>query len=434
MTRAARLLVVVGPVLVVLMAGDHHSRNRGPYEVSAWTWAYIGALIVGAYAVGLPDLTRTRRSALTASLGATVAAAAGVSIAQLTLGSLLLPRFVVFASAGSLIPWFLACTVVANGGRKQERFHDRILLVAGGDEAAALRQELSRQPEHFAHLAGVMSPSEAKAAHRGEEPMVDRAITLNVTVLVLDRLASADPGIVAQAATLHEAGVRIRTLALFYEEWLGKLPLSELERLSLMFDIGELHRARYGRVKRLFDVGVSLAGCVVLAALLPVLVVVNLVGNRGPLFYTQPRVGRDRSIFVILKLRSMRPDTGPSTWTTVVDDRVTPVGRWLRRLHLDELPQAVNMLRGDISLVGPRPEQPHYVEELAEKLPWYHVRHLVRPGLTGWAQVKYDYGASEHDALEKLQYELYYLRHQGFRLDLRIVGRTLRHLVRLGGR
>jgi lipopolysaccharide/colanic/teichoic acid biosynthesis glycosyltransferase len=129
----------------------------------------------------------------------------------------------------------------------------------------------------------------------------------------------------------------------------------------------------------------------------------------------------------------MRPGEDCS-WTEEADERVTPFGAWLRRAHLDELPQVWNVLRGDLSCIGPRPEQPHYVAELSAKIPFYQLRHLVRPGLTGWAQVSYSYGSSEFDALEKLQYEFYYLRHQGLALDARIIGRTLRSVMRLGGR
>ncbi len=434
MKRSARLLVPAGVVVVVALVGQYHDENRGAYAVSWWTVAYVVLLGVGAYAAGLPDLTRSPRSASAACLGATGAGAIGISAAQLVTGSQLLPRFVVLASAVLLVPWLLACSVVANGGRKQERYHDRVLLVAGEEDAAALREDLARTPEHDAHLAAVVGHDEAKPTALWDEPLVDLAVTSRATVLVLDRVASADPTIVAQAATLHESGLRIRTLALFYEDWLGKLPLSELERLSLMFDIGEVHRARYGRTKRVADVAVGLLGCVALVPVLAVVWMLNLAGNQGPLLYRQPRVGRSRAEFTILKLRTMTASDAPTDWTGEADPRITPVGRWLRRTHLDELPQAWNILRGDLSLVGPRPEQPHYVEQLAEKIPWYHVRHLVRPGLTGWAQVKYAYGATEQDALEKLQYELYYLRHQGTSLDARIVGRTLRHVVGLGGR
>jgi lipopolysaccharide/colanic/teichoic acid biosynthesis glycosyltransferase len=160
----------------------------------------------------------------------------------------------------------------------------------------------------------------------------------------------------------------------------------------------------------------------------------DLVANRGPLFYRQERVGKNGITFPILKFRTMRPQAGaqPSEWTTEDDPRITPFGRVLRRTHVDELPQLVNVLGGDLSIVGPRPEQPHYVRELVGKIPFYDLRHRVRPGLTGWAQVKYGYAGSESDALQKLQYEFYYLRHQNLTLDARIIGRTLRSVA--GGR
>jgi lipopolysaccharide/colanic/teichoic acid biosynthesis glycosyltransferase len=216
---------------------------------------------------------------------------------------------------------------------------------------------------------------------------------------------------------------------MFYEEWLGKIPISELERASMLFDIGELHNTRYGRAKRVADIPIALFVGLLFLAVLPVVVIGNGIANRGPLFYRQDRVGKGGATFTMVKLRTMHPDAlgaDVGRWTTKTDPRVTRFGRILRRTHLDELPQAVNILRGDLSVVGPRPEQPKYVEELSEKLPYYPLRHLVRPGLTGWAQVKYGYAATESDALEKLQYEFWYLRHQSLRTDLRIIGRTIR--------
>ncbi len=162
----------------------------------------------------------------------------------------------------------------------------------------------------------------------------------------------------------------------------------------------------------------------------------NLAGNRGPLLYRQERVGKGgRTVHA-----AQVPHDGAQArrvwreWTTEDDPRITPVGRILRRTHLDELPQVLNILRGDLGVVGPRPEQPHYVAELTDKLPFYRLRHLVRPGLTGWAQVKYGYAGSESDALEKLQYEFWYLRHQSLRTDARIIGRTARSVLGSEGR
>jgi lipopolysaccharide/colanic/teichoic acid biosynthesis glycosyltransferase len=151
-------------------------------------------------------------------------------------------------------------------------------------------------------------------------------------------------------------------------------------------------------------------------------------------------VGKDGEIFTIHKFRTMQPiprtesADGQAAWTTEDDPRITPVGKFLRRSHLDEFPQMVNVLRGELSIVGPRPEQPHYVDELQDKIPFYDVRHLVRPGLTGWAQVKQGYASDESDALEKLQFDFYYLRRQGLALDTRIIWRTARGILAGHGR
>jgi lipopolysaccharide/colanic/teichoic acid biosynthesis glycosyltransferase len=333
-----------------------------------------------------------------------------------------------------LLPVALLCSALAADGRARDAQRDRLVAVTGVDEAYRLADELEASPEKPAVVAAVIDPSQATSSDTKVRPLVALVQSTGATAVVLDRAAQNDESIVAQAALLHEQGIRIRTLSLCYDEWLGKLPLSELERVALMFDIGEVHRARYGRIKRIVDVLTGVVGVAALAAVTPLVLLGNRFGNRGPLFYRQPRVGKNSRLFEILKFRTMSTDGRLSDWTTADDPRVTRFGAWLRRAHLDELPQAVNILRGDLSIVGPRPEQPRYVDELRDKIPFYNLRHLVRPGLTGWAQVKYPYGASEADALEKLQYEFFYLRHQGLALDLRIIGRTVRSVVGRQGR
>jgi len=249
-------------------------------------------------------------------------------------------------------------------------------------------------------------------------------------VIILDHEASMDEVVIAQAGQLHQAGIRVRTIAMFYEEWLQKLPVSHLERVALMFDIGEVHRTLYGRFRRLFDVPFALLGLFVMVLLTPVVLIGNLVGNRGPLLFRQARVGRNGREFQILKFRSMQPSgDGAGEWTTQDDPRITTFGRFLRRTHVDELPQVINILRGDLAVVGPRPEQPHYVEQLSEKLPFYSFRLVVTPGLTSWGQVKCGYSGSEEETLERLQYEFFHLRHQSFGFDTRVLLRTLRSVV-----
>jgi len=438
--RSARLALVLGTVATVVGLSKAHAVQHGyDYTQSfrfAWSLAYVGLLLVAAYGAGLPEMARTRRSVIGATVASTLAASLGVSVLQLIAGAALLPRFVIFGTPAVLVPLYLLCAALATDGRQRAAQKDRLVLVASGHEAFELSDALDQDPERPAVLAAVLHPAEAAASHGvpKSRPLVDAAQRTHATAIVLDRTAQADDSIVAQAALLHESGVRVRTLSLCYDEWLGKLPLSELERISLMFDIGELHRARYGRLKRIVDVCTGAAGTLAFALAIPLVLAGNRFGNRGPLFYRQARVGKNGKVFQIWKFRTMCPDGRVSEWTADHDPRVTPFGLWLRRTHLDELPQALNILRGDLSIVGPRPEQARYVEELAEKIPFYSLRHLVRPGLTGWAQVKYPYGASEADALEKLQYEFYYLRHQGLALDARILVRTLRQVIGRNGR
>lgn len=421
-----------------------HAAAIGHYDLTstdpsrlAWTIAYVALMALTAYGMGLPDLPRSRRQAASSAVIAAAAAALSMSVVQLIAGDALLPRFVVFGSAVALVPWYLACTAIASGGRLRAEDRDRVVVVGDRAEVEALRADLDRAPERPAVLTSVMTAAEARPTEPRRRPLCERVLSDRASVVVLDRAAQSDETVVSQAAALHEAGVRVRTLSLFYEEWLGKLPLAELERVSLMFDIGELHRARYGRFKRLFDVALGATGAVVLVATAPLIALLNLAGNRGPLLYRQERVGKNGRTFEILKFRTMRllaPGQLANEWTLEDDPRITAFGRVLRVTHLDELPQVVNILRGDLSVVGPRPEQPQYVAELVTKLPFYDLRHLVRPGLTGWAQVKYGYAGSESDALEKLQYEFFYLRHQDLALDVRIVGRTIRSVLGREGR
>ena len=438
----ARRVLCVGLAAIVLAFGKLHASVVAdpPYDYTsstrfAWSVLYVAVLVVAAYGAGLPDLTRSRRSTWMAAVSATVLAGVAFSLVQLVAGQALLPRFVVFGAVAAATPWLGACGWVAGVGRTRAQGRDRVLFVGEHAAVELLRLELGQAPERPAAIVGFCDPSTVdQVASRHE--LHDLARSSGATVVVLDRTGQADEAIVTQVATLHAAGLRVRTLSLFYEEWLGKLPAGELQRISLMFDIGELHRSRYGRAKRLVDVVLAVLGLPILVAVVPAVWITNRIANPGPLLFEQVRVGHRGREFRILKLRSMLPAAAAcdGRWTAHGDVRVTPFGRVLRRSHLDELPQLLNILKGDLSIVGPRPEQPQHVAELRQKLPFYDYRHLVRPGLTGWAQVKYGYAGSDADALEKLQYEFFYLRRQGLSLDARIVGRTIRSVVRGDGR
>jgi len=427
---------------VLLLSKAHASVVASPaYDFSRsfrlpWAIVFCGYIAAAAYAVGLPDVPRRPRQIAAASVAAVTFAVCAVSASQLIVGSALMPRFVIVGSALVLVPWFAATSLLASQGRLRSRLQDRALVIGAQEDSTALIHELHEGSERPGRVVAVMHPDEAKPSAESWTPVREAVEAHDATVVVLDRDAQSSQPIVDQVALLHEQGIRVRTLSLFYEEWLGKLPIGELERVSLMFDIGEIHRLRYGRLKRMLDLAAAAVLLPILLAVIPFVAIGNLVANRGPLFYHQDRVGKGGTVFRIHKFRTMLAGAADTThetpWTDTDDDRVTRFGAILRAAHVDELPQVINIIRGDLSLVGPRPEQPFYVEQLAAKLPYYNLRHLVQPGLTGWAQVKFRYARSEADALEKLQFEFYYLRRQALAVDLRIIVRTLRTIVPMG--
>lgn len=442
MKLVARPVYVMGVLIAVVGFGLLHAGYMAPEPyrfvgspASGWWTVYIVAHLVMSYALGLPELAVTRWAALGRGLAATIAAFVVISGMQALLATPLLPRSSSML-VGLVLPlWTVFAWNIAVDSNAWAAARDRVFLVVDSDEDLdALRRDLARDAERPATLVGSIPLDQVLAAGRRDR-IVEAAGAARATVLVTDTASRSHARVIEQAQELHRNGVRMRTLALFYEDWIGKLPHSELGPVSLLFDIGELHRIRYVRAKRVIDLSFGLLGLAVLIPVAAVVWVLNHWSNPGPLFYSQPRVGRDGKVFVIYKLRTMTSGSEHnSSWTAIDDARITPLGGLLRRTHLDELPQTINILKGDLSLVGPRPEQPHYVEELKGKIAFYDVRHIVRPGLTGWAQVKQGYAADHADAFDKLQYDVYYLRRQGVTLDARIIWRTLRGVVGGDGR
>ena len=183
----------------------------------------------------------------------------------------------------------------------------------------------------------------------------------------------------------------------------------------------------YLSIVRFFEIVFSLTGLLIGVIILPIILIGNLFGNRGKLFYSQERVGKNGKIFNIIKYRTMvkNAEVKGAVFATINDSRVTPFGKIMRKSRMDEIPQFINILKGDMAVIGPRPERPIFVNEIAEVMPFYETRHVIKPGLTGWAQVNYSYGATIEDSLIKLQYDLYYIKHRSIFLDVNIIFKTL---------
>jgi exopolysaccharide biosynthesis polyprenyl glycosylphosphotransferase len=240
------------------------------------------------------------------------------------------------------------------------------------------------------------------------------------------------PAVAQKLMELHFSGVPTYTLELFHEVYWRKIPLYRLNQTWLFQEGFQIAREPvFERLKRISDI--LLAGLGVLLALpfLPLVALAIWLDDRGPIFFRQQRVGRNRVLFEILKLRTMRVGGSGSDYTQKNDNRITRLGRFLRASRIDEVPQLWNVLVGDMSLIGPRAEWVRLVEDYERKIPCYHFRHLVKPGITGWAQVNYPYGANLEDTLRKLEYDLYYIRYFSFVLDASIVLKTI-HIMLFG--
>jgi sugar transferase (PEP-CTERM system associated) len=229
-----------------------------------------------------------------------------------------------------------------------------------------------------------------------------------------------------------QCGVTFDHLASVYEQYTGKIAVENLRPSWLIFAEGFRKTRALLASKRAIDLTAALIGLIVGAPVMLVTAILVKLSSHGPVLYHQERVGLNGRIFTVHKFRTMRQDaeaaTGP-IWSRPNDVRVTRIGQFLRRTRLDELPQLWNILRGEMSLVGPRPERPSFVGQLTADIPFYGQRHVVKPGLTGWAQVRYTYGASVEDAVEKLQYDLYYIKNLSIALDLIIILETIKTVV-----
>jgi len=338
------------------------------------------------------------------------------------------------------------------------RFARRALVVGAGRAGQMVLEALREQGDGAYQVVGFVDDDAAKwgqavgwrkgsladARDPGPRVLGDRHALREliaehgVTTLVLAITHEVDGDLLAALLDCLELGVEIVPMAVLYEQLTGRVPaehIGESWYVAMPIDhpgTGVVWPA----VKRLMDVLLASVGLVLFGVALPFIALAIYVDSPGPIFYTQERVGKGGRVFRAYKLRSMVPnaENGGAVWAQKNDPRVTRVGRLLRKAHIDEFPQFLNILKGEMSAVGPRPERPEFVEELAREIPFYRVRHAVKPGMAGWGLVKQGYGASKEDALLKLQYDLYYIKHQSLWLDLIILLRTVVDTLTLRGR
>ena len=326
----------------------------------------------------------------------------------------------------------VSATHTANASKAISR---RILVFGTGTRALDVKRELNKS-DPAAEIVGFF-PSPVEEEHAIPSNLIfSRATSLTdtakelkadeIVVAITERRGGAMPLRELLDFKLH--GIKVLDLASHFEQTLGQIRLDSLYAGWLIFGDGFQQGTLRTVVKRLFDIVCAL---ILITLALPVMLIAALaivIENGFPILYRQERVGLNGRLFKVIKFRSMRNDAekdGKPVWAKAKDDRVTKVGRIIRKIRVDELPQLFSVLKGDMSLVGPRPERPFFVDQLTKEIPFYAVRHSVKPGVTGWAQVRYHYGATVEDSAEKLQYDLYYVKNHSLFLDLLVLFETV---------
>lgn len=328
----------------------------------------------------------------------------------------------------------------------QSEFAERVLLFGDGPLALPLMHEVESRPELGLRIVNqfVASDNGSIQAHSGPQRAGERLFTRadedlfhavkihRVTRILLapgDRRGKLP---VESLLTLKCRGVRVQDGTDIYEAITGKVPIESLRLGWLLFSPGFFVSRALLFYKRLASILISILGLIVSLPLVPFVALAVKMSSRGPVFYKQKRVGRNGDVFECYKFRTMRADaeadSGP-TWALDDDPRITPVGRFLRMSRLDEIPQLWNVLKGDMSLVGPRPERPEFVASLSREISHYQLRHTVRPGITGWAQIRYRYGSSVEDSKEKLRYDLFYIKNISPGLDFLVFFQTIKIIL-----
>jgi len=446
---ALSLLLFAGDLGIIFVA----------FEIPRRTGAWLGdgplglkmlvAAVVVTFVLHLGDLYNVRlplgrrevvaRLLTCQAVAGLLVAAVGFSVPQLRLGRAAFLQIVAITAVGLLL-WRMAWLGRWSHGRMRIRV---LILGTGviGKVIAGLEQTGARPFTIVGFLDDNPSaPDTVPAPHLLLGKIKDLANIVEETrpdVIVVAQMNRRGSFPAKALLDCRLQGIQVEDWPTFYEKETGKILVTDLRPSWLIFSEGFVKTPRTEIIKRCADMVLAFAG---LALALPVMALTALaikLDSRGPVLFRQPRLGQNGRVFILNKFRSMREDaekeTGP-VWATQADPRVTRVGALLRRTRLDELPQLFNVLVGDMSFIGPRPERPEFVYELQKRIPFYMERLSVKPGITGWAQVQYRYGASVEDALEKLQYDLYYIKNLSLFLDFLILINTIQVVLFARGR
>ncbi|MBI3185665.1 MAG: sugar transferase [Myxococcales bacterium] len=438
---AASLLATLGSSAAA-SAGAHAPLLAGlaatPSAVLALGFCTSAAIVTSLYFADLYDLQLAREDR---QRGVRLLRAGGSAVALVGLASMALPEGTLPPGAllGGALGATVACLASRWGMPAVIGEPTRILLLGRGERAMQLARAVESGSEGCFAVCAMIEPASTPLSRAGEGQgegsvlslvEVARGLGARVVVTALDE-ARGQP-FVDRLIECRLAGLEVYDAPAFCERVLRRLPVRTLRPSELAYADG-LNLGRWrSPLGRALDVVASLVLLCVASPLMLAVALLIKLDSRGPVFYRQERVGHRGKVYRLWKFRSMRVDAerDGAVWARQQDDRVTRVGRAIRRARIDEIPQVFNVLAGEMSFVGPRPERPVFVEELKKQIPFYGLREAVKPGITGWAQIRYPYGASIEDARNKLELDLYYIKNGSPLLDLAIIFHTVRHVLR----
>jgi sugar transferase (PEP-CTERM system associated) len=347
-----------------------------------------------------------------------------------------------FFMGGVIVFWRISYNLIL----RTKQLDQKILILGTGPLARNLAADILRKADTGFKIVGFISESPERVGEKlmnpaaviGEPSQIQEIAArekVDRIIVALEERRGKFPE--RQLLDCKMRGIAVEEGIEFYEHLTGRLQIESLRPSFLIFSAGFRISKSTLVIKRTVEFLLSLISLILVSPLILLISELIKFDSRGPIFYRQERIGRKGKKFELLKFRSMveNAEAGGPVWAQVNDDRVTRLGRWLRKWRFDEIPQMINVMKGDMSFVGPRPERPYFVEQLRREIPFYDQRFSVKPGITGWAQIKYPYGASKEDAIEKLKYELYYIKNLSLFFDLMILFETIKVvLFRKGSR
>jgi len=321
------------------------------------------------------------------------------------------------------------------------RLGSNLAIIGISPESLMLAQEIITNPQLSYQLKLIVNPDHSPIPEKFQVVKITSDIAdikkqlienkINTVVTLMNPKYS--PEVARYLFESIDLKIQFYNLTDFFEKITGRIPLSTLERNWFLQNITQKNNQWYAFIKRLIDIVFSIIFGIIGLVLTPIIVLLIRFDSPGKIIYKQDRVGKNNKVFKVYKFRTMvqNAESNGAVWAQANDSRVTKIGKFLRKTRMDEIPQFINILIGNMSFVGPRPERPEFVEQLKNEIPYYNERHLIKPGLTGWAQINFPYGASVEDAKQKLQYDLYYIKNQSVATDISIIFKTLNTIFNL---